>query len=485
MTNAGVIVARPAVPARQFQAQSYVALAVIVGIPVLSILTGQAGLLRVAFPPLCVAVGALLLWRSKPLYLGFVLWLWFLTPFLRRMADFQGGWSVTSAVLLAPYITAALSGLTLLRSVGRLWDRKYLPFISAFVAIAYGLFIGLIRFPLFNVLQALVNWLVPVVFGVFVYENRRLYPEFRRVIERSFLFGVLLTGAYGIYQFFELPDWDKSWMLNVQLNSFGGVEPMKIRVFSTMNAPIIFGTLMACGLLLIFNMRGKLRMFAAACGFLGMILTMSRSSWMSLLAGALFLAVRMGMRQRTRLAVAVFGCFVFLSALTAIPAIHDLVMQRLQTFSDPNHDVSFSARLEGHQEALRQIGQEPFGEGLGSTDTMHNTEGDDDIIGPHDSTPLEFLYSLGWIGTLIYGMGLSALGIQLMRTRSKDPFVLSSKAVLIGFLAQCLLNSVMLGVLGFLVWTFAAMTLAEAENAETAEEGAAQLQRSKVHYAAA
>ena len=226
-------------------------------------------------------------------------------------------------------------------------------------------------------------------------------------------------------------------------------------------------------------------MFAAACGFLGMILTMSRSSWMSLLAGALFLAVRMGMRQRTRLAVAVFGCFVFLSALTAIPAIHDLVMQRLQTFSDPNHDVSFSARLEGHQEALRQIGQEPFGEGLGSTDTMHNTEGDDDIIGPHDSTPLEFLYSLGWIGTLIYGMGLSALGIQLMRTRSKDPFVLSSKAVLIGFLAQCLLNSVMLGVLGFLVWTFAAMTLAEAENAETAEEGAAQLQRSKVHYAAA
>ena len=116
------------------------------------------------------------------------------------------------------------------------------------------------------------------------------------------------------------------------------------------------------------------------------------------------------------------------------------------------------------------IAQEPWGEGIGSTDTLHNTEGDDDIIGPHDSTVLEFLYSLGWIGTFIYGTGLAMLGFQLLRTGRGDSFVLSAKAILVGFLVQCLLNSVMLGVLGFMVWTVASMILAQAEMTDSLSE---------------
>ena len=116
------------------------------------------------------------------------------------------------------------------------------------------------------------------------------------------------------------------------------------------------------------------------------------------------------------------------------------------------------------------IAQEPWGEGIGSTDTLHNTEGDDDIIGPHDSTVLEFLYSLGWIGTFIYGTGLAMLGFQLLRAGRGDSFVMSAKAILVGFLAQCMLNSVMLGVLGFMVWTFASMILAQAEMTDSLSE---------------
>jgi hypothetical protein len=44
--------------------------------------------------------------------------------------------------------------------------------------------------------------------------------------------------------------------------------------------------------------------------------------------------------------------------------------------------------------------------------------------------------------------------------------VLSSKAIIIGFVAQCLLNSVLLGVLGFMVWMFASMSLAQMDLAE-------------------
>ncbi len=455
---------------REHKAQTAGALLMMTAVPVLCIAGNQAGVLRIAFPVLSLVIGGFLFWRSKPLYVGLVCWLWFITPFLRRIADFQSGWSPTSSILLAPYVTAGISVLTLLTSLKHLRERRSLPYVCALVGIAYGTFIGLVRYPLFNVLQALLNWTVPVCFGFFLYQHRGLYKEFRTAIERSFLYGVLCTGAYGIYQFFNLPDWDRLWMLNVQLNSFGSIEALKVRVFSTMNAPAIFAAVTTCGLLLLFGLKGKLRLLSAACGLLALILTMSRASWLSLAAGSVVLIGQLGMRERFRLAAAMVACTVFLLATMGIPAVNDLISERIRTFSDPTNDVSFSARVQGHRDAFRQIAQEPFGEGLGSTDTEHGTEGDDDFIGPHDSTVLEFLYSLGWIGTLIYGAGLGALGLQLMRRSRTDSFVPAARAILVGFMAQCLLNSVMLGILGFMVWTFASMILAQMDTAEQETE---------------
>jgi len=475
----------PAIRPVIHRGQVFTAVLVMIAIPALCIVGNQAGLLRMVFPLLSLVVGGFLYFRSKPMYVGLVCWLWFLTPFLRRMADFQGGWSPSSGVLLAPYLAGGLSGITLLTSVRHIGDRKALPYVCALVAILYGFIIGLVHYPLFNVLQALLNWVVPVVFGFFIYVHRELYPEFRSVISKSFLFGVLLTGAYGIYQFFELPDWDRTWMLNVQMNSFGTIEAMKIRAFSTMNAPAIFAAVMACGLLLLFNQNGILRLLSAGCGFIALMLTMSRASWLSIVAGGIYLTTQMEMRQRARMAMALVACGAFLFGLSRIPAVSDLMWQRIESFSGPSEDVSYSARIEGHQEALREIAQEPFGEGLGSTDTAHGTEGDDDIIGPHDSTILEFLYSLGWIGTLIYALGLGSLGVQMMRAGRGDPFVLSAKAIVIAFLAQCLLNSVMLGVLGFMVWTFASMSLAGADAINATTDAPVRAAHGKPDYAVA
>lgn len=450
--------------------QTYSALVVLIAITSLCILGGQGGLLRFVFPALSLGVGGILLWRSRPLYVGLVCWLWFVTPFLSRIAQYQGGWSGASAVELAPYIATGLVVFPLLANPRCFASYKTLPYVCALVAIVYGLILGFTYLPLFNVLRALLNWLIPVMFGLFVYQNRDLYPQFRQAIEKSFLYGLVVLGAYGIYQFFELPDWDRMWMLNVQMNSFGEVEEMKTRAFSTMNAPAIYAAAMTCGLLLLFNLKGKLRLLAAALGFIGLILTMSRASWLSLAAGCIYLVIFLGMRERLRLALAGVACLIFLIGLAQLPGVHEVVLQRIETFTQPGQDVSLSARIVGHERALQQIADEPWGEGIGSTDTLHNTEGDDDIIGPHDSTLLEFLYSLGWIGTLIYGIGLFLLAIQLFRTGRGDTFVLSAKAILAGFLAQCLLNSVLLGVLGFMVWTFASMALAQTAQAESAAE---------------
>ena len=453
-------------PANTYKSQVYGAVGLMVVVPLLCVISHEAGLLREGLPLLSLLVGGFLFWRSKPAYIGVVFWLWFLTPYLGRMSDFQAGSSGANPVLLAPYLAAGVSVVTMLTSRSAIAQRKSLPYICALASIFYGAVIGAARYPVFDVLRALLNWVVPIFFGFFIYQNRHLYQDFRRVIERSFIYGLMIMGAYGIYQFFTLPDWDKLWMLNVQLSSFGAVEAQEIRVFSTMNAPAIFAAVAASGLLLLFCIKGRLRLLSAACGFLALMLTMSRASWLSLVAGFVFLATRLDMRQRFRLAVAAVACVVFLFGALQVPVIQTMVTKRFQTFSDPSQDVSYAARIEGHEAAFRRIEQNPFGEGIGSTDAAHNTEGDDDSIGPHDSTVLEFLYSLGWAGTLIYAAGLGTLCIRMAGAGRSDPFVLASLAIVTGFAAQSLLNSVMIGVLGFMVWTFASMTLARVDLTE-------------------
>jgi hypothetical protein len=450
----------------QHKLQTRGAIAALIVIPTLCMLANQAGILRLVFPLLSVGVGGILLWRSKPLYVGMVFWLWLITSFVSRMADYQGGWTLSNPVAFAPYAAASLSAIPLLASFQRLASWKHLPFICALAATLYGFILGVTYLPLFNVLRALVNWVVPVVFGLFIYQNRELYFEFRRVIEKVFLYGILVTGVYGIYQFFGLPDWDRAWMLNVQMNSFGEIDPMKTRAFSTMNAPAIYAAVTACGLFVLLNMKGKLRLLSAAAGFMGLILSLSRASWLTFAGGCIYLAVFLGMRERYRLMIGAVSCVLFLLAISQIPAVNEIIWHRIETFTQPGHDDSFSARVEGHDAAMREIAEEPWGEGIGSTDTLHNTEGDDDMIGPHDSTLLELLYSLGWGGTFIYGTGLFLLGIQLFRSGRGDNFSLACKAVVIGMFVQALLNSILLGVLGFMVWTFASLCLAQSELAE-------------------
>ena len=365
-------------------------------IPALLIAGNQAGLLRILFPALSLAIGGFLYWRSKPHYVELVCWLWFVTPFLGRMADYQNGWVLSNPVLVAPYVTAGLSGIAMMRSLKSFGESKYLPYVCALSAIAYGLIVGLARFPLLNVLQALLNWIVPVIFGFFIYEHRDLYSEFRKAIERSFLFGILVMGAYGIYQFFKLPEWDRDWMLNVGVQSFGAVEAMGVRVFSTMNAPAIFAAVTTCGILIVLNLRGRLRLLSAACGFIALMLTISRASWLSLVAGIIFLMANLEMRQRARLAMAAAACVVVMLCLSQIPAVNELIEKRIDSFLDPSQDVSFTSRIQGHKEAFRSLAQEPFGEGLGSTDTDHSAAGDDATIGPHDSTCSNFFTP--WVG---------------------------------------------------------------------------------------
>jgi hypothetical protein len=317
----------------------------------------------------------------------------------------------------------------------------------------------------------ILNWLVPLFFAFFLVESYQDYEEIRRRFQRTFLVATLVMGAYGIYQFFLLPPWDELWLSNVKTTTFGIPEPMLLRGFSTMNAPVIFALTMMGTLLVSLLVKSRMRLLAVACGFLGLLFSFNRSAWIGLVAGLLFILLKVAMRERLHVLAAIGLAFAVAWSVVLIPGVREPVTDKLQTMMDAGDDVSLQARLAGYQSAFAELSNEPFGEGVASPDIDHPTMENDDKIGPHDSMILELLYSLGWCGTLAYLIGLAiVIGRAVVHKATNGPFENAMKAVMVALFAQCLLNDIVYGEVGWVLWTAGALQLAAIAHAESRQE---------------
>src|SRR5215204_5597901 len=121
---------------------------------------GKGGFLLLLYPLGTLLVGVLLYLRHPTLYIGFVWWLWFLTPEVRRLIDYQQGWNPQSLVMLTPYLVTGLTLLTLARHLPKLQFYRLFPFTLILLGLLYGYVIGVYR----GVWQAstydLLSWLV-------------------------------------------------------------------------------------------------------------------------------------------------------------------------------------------------------------------------------------------------------------------------------------------------------------------------------------
>lgn len=424
---------------------------------------GAASILRLLYPVLGTLVAVFLYFRSKPQYVSFVVWIWFLSAFVRRMADFHGGFQETSLILLTPYLVTAVSGLLLVRNPRGLIYRRNRPILLALAAIVYGFCVGLTKYSVVQMIPALLNWMVPLCLAYFLSESWSEYDEIKATLQKSYVYAALIMGVYAVYQFFIFPPWDRIWLENMRTVTFGKPEPMQVRDFSTMNAPVVFALCMTSVLLVVLSSRSKLRYFSIVAGLIGLILSLNRSSWLGFFAGLAFIVFRLSNRDRVRI-ISTLIIFVGVAAAGAtLPGISEIVGERFQSFSSPGDDVSYQARNEGYGRALATLSREPFGEGVGSPDLDHPTSENDDAIGPHDSTLLELLYSVGWFGTVCY---LSAVGIITYRSLAsplRSKFEISAGAVHVAFLAQSMLNIILSGPIGVFFWILAGMVLANSE----------------------
>src|ERR1700744_3165059 len=95
---------------------------------ILASTAGGSGGGRSVFPGLAVALGIWVYVRKQQYFLDYAIWLWFLTPFLRRLLDLNAGWLDPSPILLVPYLVTLIAPLADFRRIVRAPLSTTLPY---------------------------------------------------------------------------------------------------------------------------------------------------------------------------------------------------------------------------------------------------------------------------------------------------------------------------------------------------------------------
>jgi hypothetical protein len=425
---------------------------------------GHGTLLRIAIP-VGATITALALYFRRPIgYLHFTLWTWFLTPLIRRLVDWRAGFADHNLVLVAPLLVSAIAGLTLLRERRLAGPVRLVPFYLCIFGIFYGLIVGLVRWRLHasngtspgEIVYGLFDWLAPLLFGLHLYLRWPTYEEHRDALQKSFVWAVLLLGAYGIYQYVAPPAWDRFWLehmlSDIGAEAFGRPEPFQIRVWGTMNSPGPFGNFLMAGLLLLFSVRSRIKPLATGVGYSAFLLTLVRTSWLGWLVGLAVLARNSKGRQIPRLLLSLIFLPVLVYPMMLNPQIAAVVTDRLQTLQSTRQDESFQDRSEEYRALLTSLAADPFGEGLSNAEYFHGYVMDSGII--------RILYSCGWTGTVIFltGIAFSLRGMPSGRN-SADPIAPICRAVAIAMIFEQLSGNTFVGLSGIILWAFIGLSL--------------------------
>ncbi|MBW4560114.1 MAG: O-antigen ligase domain-containing protein [Mojavia pulchra JT2-VF2] len=438
---------------------------VILGFVLLTIscyFTGAAGMLRLVYPVTALAVGVFLYLRHPILYIGFTWWIWFLTPLIARLVDYRIGWDATRQILIAPYLVVFVTIATFWRYLPNALRMGGLPFILAFIGVFYGFLVGLIYNAPIPVARGLLDWLSPIIFAFHLFVNWRDYPSYRQHIQNTFLWCVLITGAYGVYQFVVAPEWDKYWLIESKMfSSSGDPVPFGMRVWSTLHSVGPFGSVMQAGLLLLFTSSGNLIFPASAVGYLSFLLAQARTNWGGWLLGVIIIMGSVKARIQMRLITIILVMAVCVVPLTTIEPISEVVTDRLESFSNLQEDNSFKDRSGSYDRNLGIALSNVLGNGLGNIWKVNEKTGQIEVF-VIDSGILDMFFTLGWFGAIFYigGLMLMIVNVSKYREARFDSFVSASRAIGISSCAQLIIGSGMLSVAGMILWGFLAMAMA-------------------------
>jgi hypothetical protein len=306
-----------------------------------------------------------------------------------------------------------------------------------------------------EVIYGVVDWLSPLVIGLHLYLRYDDFEENLAAIENAAMWGLLVMGIYGIYQFYQAPIWDTGWLENlpggIQSSTFGRPAPQEIRVWSTGNAPGQFASVVVTLFFFLSSKRSALKVPAYIAGFYVLLLTLVRTAWISSVVGMLYLAKT---RNRKFFPILMLGACAISAVLLAnsfltIPILQD----RFKTLTDLQHDVSIRDRTALYENLTGAVLAEPVGIGLNNQSFYHGF--------PLDSGLLRMLLNLGWFGTLIYSIGILRILFTLFqRTQSQSPALAGCKAVAVVLIVTLASGPTLVGAVGAMFWIAIGLGLA-------------------------
>ncbi len=424
------------------------------------IATRQGTALMFAFPLLSIVVGAWLYFKSPARYIGFMWWMWFLSPEVRRLADWiQGAFTPTSLIQITPLAVTMIASVGLVRHYRMLAQRRGLPVLLILFGLAYGLLVGIVSSGLLAAIYDLANWLYPVLIGLHIMLHARDYPAYRSVILSTFIWGMLVMGAYGIVQFFVMPPWDALWMIGSKMNSQGAPVPYGVRVFSTMNSSGPFAFAMMGALLFVFAATERVRWLAGLVGFAAFCLSLVRSTWGGWIIALCIQLLRSNNRMRLRMLVSALVLIGLCVPLLIAGPVADRLGQRLQSIVNLQDDHSYDDRNKFYASFAQTAFTDIAGQGLGATGVSTKLSNDRGRLGKYgnfDSGVMNVPFVLGWPGALLYLSGVLWLFgralLAALRLR-KDKFVTACVSLSLSVFAMLIFTNSLIGTGGLLLFT--------------------------------
>jgi hypothetical protein len=435
-------------------ASAWITIALFVFLSGLLIVAGLSKVLNLLFPIGAIAVGLILFFQAPLLYLGFTWWIWFLSPLVRRLADYRSSFTEPSPILLAPFLVTLITLITVFKAIPKAKYQGSWPFILALIGILYGYLIGSVQASPVSASLKVIEWLSPVTFGLHLFVNWQQYPNYRRSTQRIFFWGVLITGAYGIFQFMVAPEWERFWLINLADRSvtFGLPQPFAMRVWSTMHGPLVFADVMMAGLLLLANNTNPLGIFAIVVGYLSFLLSIVRTAWLGWIIGMLNLVIFLKPKFQMRLILFILITSLSIIPLTTIEPFSSVINARIQSFAELSNDQSALDRKNSYAALLGKALTNVLGDGIGGKNANFL----------FDSAVLESFFTLGWIGGVFYFSGMALLLSRLLGNfnKSSDVFSHAASAITLGMVTQVPLGAVVRGLPGLILWGFLGIGLA-------------------------
>jgi hypothetical protein len=402
--------------------------------------------LVVLFPCGCLYVGFKTFKKSSAVFAEFVTWLFFLTPFVRRVVDYESS-TRDMAIISTPFLVLFIPLLVVLAKWRQVVSRETAPFLYATAAIFYGAFIACIHSEFSSAATGLMMWIAPIAFGLYLVSEREKILALYDGMARAMLGGTLVAGAYGLIQYFFIPPWDAAWMRSVDMVTIGKPEPMEVRVFSTLNSPQVLAAFLMVGILLAYRLRSRLKYLILLVGVASLALSFARSAWIGLLAGLTLHVFRASPKEKIHSIIATLGCALLVIAALNIPDLSETLSNRFSTFTDLKHDESALDRRETYEKVIEMLQRSPAGIGLGVDKGMADAE--------NDSSVVAVLLSLGLPGSLVFAAALAMCTFALFSAEAARelPQLLGLQCCFMGLVVESPLNNVINGQVAFLFWS--------------------------------